>query len=155
MFRTNPLFGIRIATLSIKRKKYARIKVQKNQFVFEKRCIPSIFYCAFQLNRNCTMLTTQLRLVVIIGLVTLSKVAFSKPDHDHSKHNHDSHSAMDGIQQRPQGPLIQQLYKDYFEWKYTVWSPEAGKIKICPVLQLPCDNLSITIVPFVSIFRSG
>ena len=23
---------------------------------------------------------------------------------------------------------IDQLYNDYFEWKYTVWSPEAGKI---------------------------
>ena len=80
------------------------------------------------------MLTFQLRLVVIIGLVTLSKVAFSEHDHDHSKHNHDSHSTTD---------RIQQLYKEYFEWKYTVWSPEAGKMKICPVLQLPCNNLSI------------
>ena len=78
------------------------------------------------------MLISKLRLVVIIGLVAFSKVAFSKHDHDHSKHNHDSHSATDGIQQ---------LYKDYFEWKYTVWSPEAGEIKICPVLHLPCDNL--------------
>ena len=99
MFRTNPLFGIRIATLSIKRKKYARNKSATNQFVVEKRCIPSIFYWAIQLNRNYTMLTAKLRLVVIIGLVTLSKVAFSKHDHDHSKHNHDSHSATDGIQQ--------------------------------------------------------
>ena len=30
---------------------------------------------------------------------------------------------------------IDQLYKDYFEWKYTVWSPEAGKTYIMVLLK--------------------
>ena len=86
------------------------------------------------------MLTSQLRLVVIIGLVTLSKVAFSEHDHDHSKHNHDLHSATDGIQQ---------LYKEYFEWKYTVWSPEAGKMKICPVLHFYVTTINQNCFPCI------
>ena len=59
------------------------------------------------------MWTSQLFHLGIVVIALLSKVAVSQQD--------DS-----TLQEK----LIDQLYKDYFEWKYTVWSPEAGKTYI-------------------------
>ena len=63
------------------------------------------------MNNQVKMWTAQLFHLGIVVLTLLSKEAVSQQD--------DS-----TLQEK----LIDQLYKDYFEWKYTVWSPEAGKI---------------------------
>ena len=57
------------------------------------------------------MWTSQLLHLGIVVIALLSKGAVSQQD--------------DGTSQEKS---IDKLYKDYFEWKYTVWSPEAGKI---------------------------
>ena len=74
------------------------------------------------------MWTSQLFHLGIVVLTLLSKEAVSQQD--------DS-----TLQEK----LIDQLYKDYFEWKYTVWSPEAGKISWC-FKKIHCTQKLIVII---------
>ena len=74
------------------------------------------------------MWTSQLFHLGIVVIALLSKVAVSQQD--------DS---------TLQGKSIDQLYKDYFEWKYTVWSPEAGKISWC-FKKIQCTHKELTVI---------